>query len=198
MRSTLHSALFCSGLPLVAGLLIFLLWFRHGGLDLQLKGWLLLLTGWLPVLMGFGFLLGFRSEARQRGVAVGEIRRATWWVVLLGLANFPAAALVLYAVQVCKSHCAFTLVNQSGGAVRDIELRAGTELISLGKLGPAQTRLQRVFIRPTGAYRVTARSATREFDSVDNAYSSPGLAAQMLISFEASGSLLVEEFDDFD
>lgn len=198
MPFTYRSALLLLSLPLVLGVLIFLLWFWSGEGDLEVLGSLVLFFGWVPVLLGFGFLLVFRSDSRQLGLEVGQIRRAAWLAVLLGLSNFPAAALVLYGVFVCSSYCAFTVVNRSGESVQDIELRIGNARISLGKLGPSKTRFQRVFIKPSGAYRVTARCARREFDSVDNAYAAPSLSTQMLITFEASGSLLVEEFDEFD
>jgi hypothetical protein len=198
MRSTYKFALFFTGLPLVTGLLIFLLWFLQGDGELELLGFALLFVGWLLLLLGFGFLNYYRSEARQLGLDPGRIRRNTWRVVLLGLSNIPAAALVLYGVFVCKSYCAFSLENYSEDLVQDIELRIGEANISLGSLKPHQHRFRRVFLRPEGTYRVTARSAARGFDSANCTYATSSLAPQMLITFGASGSFMVEDFDEFD
>lgn len=158
----LKIALGCAVVPLITGIMIFLLWLSTGWGWLMLVGLFTLLGGGLLFMAGFAALLVFVRHARSIGV---PYKRTFYRALGMLLLNFPVAAAILgYVGYIIFGHFV-TVANFSTHPV-EVKLTdpvfSAPRTLTFGTVAPGEDETKRLTFKGEGTvnYTVTLNGKT--------------------------------------
>jgi hypothetical protein len=194
MNRPYRIALFCGATPLIVGTSIFVLWLFTRWEWLKLAGAGTLVAGALSCLAGVVLLSWSYALARERPeLTHAQAILATLCGIALLLVNFPAAAGILYAVEVIESAYVVEVQNQSAQPLDSVRVYGGGCDISLGSIQPHGTARRTFWIKGDGTLAIQVRRASNTAEATVEGYATNGLGGHSIVSVSPSLSISVRE-----
>jgi hypothetical protein len=181
-------AILCGAVPLALGVLTFASWLATGWRELMMAGLIVLYLGFAAFIIGVMAVTRFLIAARESGqVSFKKARRKALAASALLLANFPAAAAIIFAVGLLETTYSVTVVNASGGAVDEVRLFGGGRDVSLGSIAAGGRSRARLRFREDGVLEIQVFRGTASETEMIVGYVSPGQGGRMTVIIEADG-----------
>ena len=181
-------AILCGAVPLALGVLTFGVWLATGWRWLTMAGVIVLYLGFAAFIIGVMALTRSLIAARESGpVPFGKARRNALAAGALLLANFPAAAGIIFAVGWVESTYTVTVVNGSGRVVDEVRLFGGGRDVSLGSIAAGDRSRARLRFREDGVLEIQVFRGTASETEMIVGYVSPGQGGSMTVIIEGDG-----------
>jgi hypothetical protein len=194
MNRAYRIALFCGATPLIVGSSIFVLWFFARWEWLKLAGAGTLVAGALSGLAGVALLSWSYAQAREQPeLTHAQAILATLRGLALLFVNFPAAAGILYAVEVIETAYAVEVQNQSAQPLDSVRVYGGGCDISFGVIPPHGAARRTFWIKGDGTLAVQVKRASDSAEAIVEGYVTNGLGGRSVVIVSPSLSVSVRE-----
>ena len=192
MRSARRVALLCGGIPLVAGVAIFLLWLMTSWQWLMFAGFATLYGG-----LGF-FAIGSIALARYYWLAAraSDVSHRLLWRSMLCyggllLVNFPVAGGIIAAVYAIESRYVVVIHNASQVPLTQARVSGGGCEISFETIPPGQVAQRSFWIKTDGQLRFQGISGDKIHSQIIDDYVTNNQGDRRTITISSDGTLSV-------
>ena len=185
-----YVARICGGLPLAAGVSVFLLWLLTGSEIFVLLGIAVLFLGLILFAIG-GIALARASWVMARKPNYETVRGSVFAIAALLVVNFPVAGGILWTVSYLQKRYLVTIDNRSAEALEEVRLFGGGCEEFLGWIASGDSEEQGLWFEQDGQLKIEFRRSGRQEAHIVESYVTGGLGGWALVIVDAEGKVSV-------
>ena len=189
----LHVALVFALTPLATGFAVFVPWCIFRSDWLMFAGLITIVLGLGAFFAGVLCLIAYLQEsARDRTVPFRSVLAKSVVCGALLLANFPACAGILWAVDYIMSAQVIVVVNKTEATLESFELLGPGFEGEFGPIPPGAVRTCVVHVSGKRGLMYWFTSGSEKFEAAADAYVSPSLGSKYFLTVEPHGQVKIE------
>lgn len=188
-------ALACGLVPLVSGIVVYLLWIGSRWEVLKLVGFFVIAAGIASIFVGVISLIFSLRHSLTLGHPIKQNLPKCILIATIFLSNFLAAGAIIASVLSIETRYTIQLVNQSKQKLSSITISGGGCLIEVPDLPASATTTQHFYIKQDGSLNIKAKTDDKELEQVIESYVTNGMGGNAKITVDENNNVLIEHLD---
>jgi len=188
-------ALACGLVPLVSGIVVYLLWIGSRWEVLKLVGFFVIAAGIASIFVGVISLIFSLRHSLSLGHPIKQNLPKCILIATIFLSNFLAAGAIIASVLSIETRYTIQLVNQSKQKLSSITISGGGCLIEVPDLPASATTTQHFYIKQDGSLNIKAKTDDTELEQVIESYVTNGMGGNAKITVDENNNVLIEHLD---
>lgn len=189
MNSAYRIALSCGGIPLCAGVSIFLCWLITRWPWLMLAGYANIAIGIVLFVVGAIALGRYRANATSPTRA--HVRRRNWIALTVLLINFPVAGGLAFAAIAIETSYTVVIENASSAELVDVRVTGGGVDEYIESIPPGGVAKRTFWIRQDGELNLQAVTDAGTINATVEGYVTPNAGGRAEVIIHSDGTVTV-------